>query len=290
MRYFVAVAEELSFRRAAERLQMAQPPLSRQIVRLEHEVGVRLLDRGPRGVALTSAGRALLVEARALLRRAREADDITRRAATGTISALRIGAIGSACTGWLPRVLPLFRARHPEVLLKVYEQQTGEQLESLKRGRVDVGFLRIRQEHPGLSRCVLGAEPLMAALPRSHALARRRVISIADLANEPFVFHGRHIGPDEFDAVIAACHESGFSPDIVHDAGHATTAALVAAGLGVSLVPSSKADLRSSTVAYRRVRPAARAAPMVAAVPTHDPHPQAHTLVELGVHVASQLV
>lgn len=290
LRYFVAVAEELNFRKAAERLQIAQPPLSQQIIRLERELGTKLLERGPRRVELTPAGRALLAEAHALLSRAEQARRITRRAADGATGAIRIGCIGSACAGWLPRLLPHYREHRPDVLPLVYEQQTGAQLESLRRGEIDVGILRTRGEQAGLTCHPLGAEPMVVVLPRDHPLAAKRVVPLAALAGEPFVYFPRRIAPDQFDTVVAACADSGFGPDIVHEAyDDHTSISLVASGLGVSLVPATSAELRMRAIAYRRLRPEVRAAPMVAAVPDTDPHPQAAGVVRAAQHVARDL-
>jgi DNA-binding transcriptional LysR family regulator len=258
LRYFVAVAEELHFGRAAARLRIAQPPLSQQIRRLEASLGVELLRRTRRRVELTDAGRLLLEGARPLLAQAEALERAMARAARGDIGRLGVGFVGSVTQDVLPTLLRGFRDRHPEVAVTLSELSTLEQIEALRERRIGAGLLRPPVGDPAVATMPLLEEPLVAALPDFHRLARRRTVSIAALAAEPFVLIGREVNPAFHDDVVSACRAAGFSPDVVQEAGEMQTiASVVAAGIGVSLVPASVERLRreGDGVAYRPLRP-----------------------------------
>lgn len=191
LRYFVAVAEELSLTRAAARLGIAQPPLSQQIAKLERELEVRLLERGPRGVRLTTAGAALLDEAHVVLARTGEATRIVRQVEHGRTGAVRIASVASGFSGVLLDLLPAFRAAYPGVLPLVYELEAVPQLEALSQGTIDIGFLRGSAPCPGVTLWPLRPEPLVAALPEGHELSRTEVVALPALAGEPFVLYPR---------------------------------------------------------------------------------------------------
>ncbi|GAA5137830.1 LysR substrate-binding domain-containing protein [Pseudonocardia adelaidensis] len=283
LRYFVAVAEELSFTRAAARLGIAQPPLSQQIGKLERELEVRLFERGPRGVRLTTAGTALLGEARMVLARTGEATRIVRQVEHGRTGAVRVGSVASGFSGVLLDLLPAFRAAYPAVLPLVYEMEAVPQLEALGQGRIDIGFLRSSAPHPGVSLWPLRAEPLVAALPEDHELARAERVPLAALAGEPFVLFPRADAPEAFDTIIGACDRAGFAPDVVYEASNDhTLVALVASGLAVSLVPGSTSNLRIPGARYRPVDPAEPAATMSAAIPATRAARPAVNLLELA--------
>jgi DNA-binding transcriptional LysR family regulator len=268
LRYYVAVAEELNVTRAAVRLGIAQPPLSQQIGKLERELGVLLLERNARGVRLTTAGAALLAEARLLLARADEAIRIVRSIGHGESGAVRIGSVASGFSGVLLDLLPVFRAAYPAVLPLVYEMEAVPQLEALTHGTIDIAFLRVTDPYPGVTLWPLVAEPLVAAIPEHHPLARAERVSLVDLATEPFVAFPRAAAPEAFDAITSACRAAGFTPDIVYEAANDhSLVALVAAGLAVSLVPRSSSNLHMPGATYRAVEPAAWAAVMSAALP-----------------------
>jgi DNA-binding transcriptional LysR family regulator len=258
LRYFVAVAEELHFGRAAARLHIAQPPLSRQIRDLERDVGVELFARGTRGVELTAAGRAFLVEVRQVLAQAERALRAAQRAARGESGRLRVGFVEAATySGTLAEVLAFFRQHLPEVSLGLFELDSLEQAEALREGRIDVGI--VHSPPPDAHRWLrverVLEDALVAALPRAHPLAARGPLALADLAAEPFVFFPRFTGPVLYDHVIASCRSAGFSPRVVQEAaGWSTLAALVAAGVGVSFAPLSVAQVERPGVAYRPVR------------------------------------
>jgi DNA-binding transcriptional LysR family regulator len=258
LRYFVAVAEELNFGRAAERLRIAQPPLSRQIRDLEREIGAALFERVPRGVELTPAGRAFLPEARLTLAQAERSQRTAQRAAHGETGRLRVGFVEAAThSGILPDVLSFFRAHLPSVGLSLFELDPLRQVEAFQEGRIDIGILHsppldavrwLRVES-------IYAEPVILALPKTHALAGRSRLALASLADEAFVGFPRVIAPEMYDDMIASCRRAGFSPRIVQEAaGWHTLASLVSAGVGVGVVPRSIAEFQQPGVVYRSVR------------------------------------
>src|ERR671933_170614 len=258
LRYFVAVAEELHFGRAAARLRIAQPPLSRQIRDLEREVGAALFERVPRGVELTPAGAALLPEARLTLAQAERAQRTTQRAARGEIGRLRIGFVEDAVySGVLPDVLGFFRMHLPDIGLSLFEMDPRQQAEAFRDGRIDVGILH--SAPPGAERLLrvepVYSEPLVAALPHGHRLAGRACPPLADFATEPFLLFPRHVAPELFDGIIARCRSAGFSPRVVQEAfAWPTLAGLVAAGMGVTFVPRSLSHFRRPELVYPPVR------------------------------------
>ncbi len=243
LRYFVAVAEELHFGRAAERLHIAQPPLSQQIRRLEQELGVELFRRNRRRVDLTDAGRLLLEQSRPLLAQAAHAEKLLGRAGAGEVGRLSIGFVGSASYEVLPAILHEFRNRFPDVELRLEEQTTGDQVGALNVGRIDVGLVRPPVADDSIELTPLVEERLIAALPEAHPLAERATVPVAALAQEPFVLPPRRI-TGLYEDVIGVCREAGFSPQV----------SLVSAGIGVSLVPESVETFRRPRVAYRPLR------------------------------------
>src|SRR5439155_5646467 len=252
LRYFVAVAEELHFGRAAARLHIAQPPLSQQILRLEAELGVELLRRNRRSVQLTDAGRLLLEQSRPLLAQADHLEQLLRQAGAGEVGRLAVGFVGSASYEALPRILREFRDRHPQVELRLDELTTAGQVAALNAGRIDVGLVRPPVGDSSLELTPLVEEQLVAALPDSHPLARRKRVRVAALAEEPFVLVPRRLGTGLYDDVLAVCREAGFSPHVVQEASEMQTiVSLVSAGIGVSLVPESVETFSPPRVAYR---------------------------------------
>lgn len=258
LRYFVAVAEELHFGRAAARLRIAQPPLSRQIRDLERELGTALFERVPRGVELTAAGRAFLPEARLTLAQAERAQRTAQRAARGEVGRLRVGFVEAATyAGVLPDVLGFFRMHLPNIGLSLFEMDSAQQAEAFREGRIDVGLLHTPP--PDADRWLrveqVYADPLIAALPHAHRLAGRTRLALADLAAESFVLFPRHIAPTLYDDVIARCRQAGFSPRIVQEAaGWQTLTGLVGAGMGIAFVPRSLMTIQRREVVYRRIR------------------------------------
>lgn len=274
LRYFVAVAEELHFGRAAARLGIAQPPLSQQIRQLERELGVELLARTNRRVELTEAGRVYLGEARAILQHVAQAGAAALRAARGETGALAVGVVASATYGLMPRVFRTFRARHPDVALTVGVMSTGDQVAALRAGTLQLGIARTPFGDETLAAETLFEEPVVVALPAGHPLAARRSLRLPALAGAPFVLFPRDRRPGWYDFVLELCREAGFRPGVVQDAADLATAmALVAAGIGVTIVPASVQDLRRSGVDYRPVAAPAPRTKLVALRRPGEPLP-----------------
>jgi DNA-binding transcriptional LysR family regulator len=259
LRYFVAVAEERHVTRAAARLGIQQPPLSQQIRALETELEVQLFRRKPRGVELTQAGEALLAEARVILDRVEHATAAARRTARGEAGRIGLGFTSSASFHPLvPRVIRVFREAHPLVALSLEEGGTAELVEGLSAERIDAAFVRspIGPASELIVHSVL-EEEMVAALPAGHRLAASAAASrmpLAELAGETFILYRRPLGPGLYDAIIAACQRAGYSPQIGQEAPRMlSTLSLVAAGLGVTLIPASMQRLRVNGVAYRRL-------------------------------------
>jgi DNA-binding transcriptional LysR family regulator len=255
LRYFLAVAEELHFGRAAARLHIAQPPLSQQIRQLERELGYDLFLRTQRRVRLTEAGAAFQEEARALLERLEHAKAAAGRIARGEAGALGVGFVASATYALLPRLYRRFRERHPDVALALEEMSTAEQVDALRAGRIQLGLARPPVGDDTLAAEPLADEPLVAALPARHPLAARRSLPLRALAHEAFVLFPRHPRPGWIDVVQGVCRAAGFRPAVAQEVLELSTAVtLVAAGVGVTLVPASAQALRLDGVAYRPLR------------------------------------
>jgi DNA-binding transcriptional LysR family regulator len=255
LRYFIAVAEEGGFSQAARRLGMAQPPLSQQIRQLEERIGLPLFERRPR-VRLTSAGERFLPSARhqlALLERAIQA---TRRCSAVPRGIVHAGFSSSAGLTLLPAVWRAFQTRTPEVELRLQELHSGEQLQQLRAGLLEVGILREPSVDDTFVTRELLREEFVALLPSRHRLARRAIVQVATLADEPFVLFPRTTAPALYDQIFSLCAEGGFSPTVAQQAREwHTIAGLVAAGLGVSVAPASVARLRMAGVVARPLRP-----------------------------------
>ena len=258
LRYFVAVAEERNFGRAAERLHIAQPPLSRQIRDLERELGTALFERVARGVELTAAGHAFLPEARLTLAQAERAQRTALRAAQGEIGRLRVGFVEAATySDVLPKVLGFFRMHLPLIGVSLFEMETGDLEGAFRDGRIDVGIL---QSLPADGERWLRVEPvqsdrMIAALPESSRPASHSSVTLKELGTEPFVLFPRSSDPRLYDGLIAECRAAGFSPRVLQEAtAWHTLAGLAAAGIGAAFVPGSLANVTRPGVVYRPVR------------------------------------
>lgn len=249
-RSFTAVAEELHYGRAAARLHITQPALSRQIHELERALGVTLFDRTSRRVVLSQAGRAVLTQARRALAESDRAIRLARLAAHGEAGELAIAALPAATLGLLPAIIRSYRADHPAIGITISESSDDEQLAALSAGRIDAGFLRAAAAPPGLCLETLLTEPLLAGLPADHRLARRDRIALSEMAGEPFVFFPRHRSVLAYDEFIASCRAAGFSPDVVQEASGISALGLVAAGLGVTIVAASYQALSLNGVRF----------------------------------------
>src|SRR3954465_2356756 len=253
-RQFIAVAEELHFGRAAQRLHMTQPPLTQAIANIERQLGVRLFDRTKRSVQLTATGQALLPEARELLARAQALPAHARAAAHGERGRLRLAFVSTVGFGLLPQWVRAFRAQHPQVEFELIEATGDVQLPALERGDIDAGFVI---HSPGFAPAHLqhqriGREALVAAIPEQHALARTRSLRLDSLLAEALVIFPRRIVPSLHDAVFGLYHANGRMPRVAQEAIQMQTIVnLVAAGLGVAWVPDSVREFQRAGVTYR---------------------------------------
>ncbi|WP_460402353.1 LysR family transcriptional regulator [Actinophytocola sediminis] len=252
VRAFLAVADEMHVGRAAERLAVNQPTLSRQLAALERAIGVPLFDRARRRLELTPAGVEFLDGARELLRRADTLVDGPRRAQRGELGVLRVGFVQSATFQALPRLLAGFRLVCQDVEVVVSAMTTLRQKAALRDGTLDAGLLRPTFDEPGIATRTVSRDPLVAALPAGHRLACRDRIALADLAGEEFVCYTRDSGPAVYDRIVGYCLTAGFTPTIVQDAWDVQTiVALVAAGLGVSLLIAPTPHSDEQAVVFR---------------------------------------
>jgi len=255
LRQFIAVAEELHFHRAAERLNMAQPPLSQAIRKLEDELEVRLFDRSNRRVALTAAGASFLDTARLALAQLDDGAEQARRVAAGVAGRLTITFVETAHLDLLPGILRAFRSRFPDIELKLQEATTAGQVEALRMGGADIGFLRWPGSAvPNLTFERIAQEPILVALPDGHREANNPTVALANLARDGFVATPRKEGAGFYDQLIGLCRLAGFSPHIVQEARQMqTVVGLVAGGFGVALVPASLARGPCKGVAFRPI-------------------------------------
>lgn len=260
LKYFVAVAEEGGFRRAATRLHITQPPLSLQIRALEEDIGVRLFDRGGHTIKLTAAGEALLRRARAILQTLGDARLETQQVGRGEAGRLVIGVMSAALLGRLPQVLDAFRQSAPKVDLGIDQRPPKDQIAAIAAGEVDVALLaisrKVRLEHNGVTLAAqpLWHEELALALPREHALAGNCTLALSALRDEPFVsiVDSPEIGFHQ--QVLQCCRKAGFVPNVRHQAQQLPVAlTLIAGGYGVGLVPACMAETWSSIAAIRRL-------------------------------------
>ncbi|OMS44751.1 LysR family transcriptional regulator [Burkholderia pseudomallei] len=271
LRYFIAVAEEMNIMRAAQRLHMTQPPLSRQLQLIEDEIGLPLFERGARPLKLTDAGRVLYAQARRVLEQADELAPLTRRLAQAA-ERIVIGFVPSTLYGALPEVIRAFREAAPAVELSLIEMFTLEQLGALKGGRIDIGFGRLRFDDDRLVREVLVEERLIAALPDGHPLAAPDAsISLADIAGQTLIVYPSTPRPSFADQQLSALRDGGLAPAAVHEVRELQTAlGLVAAQVGVSLVPESVEGVRVKGVAYRRLPEPVATSPIILSRRLHD--------------------
>jgi len=275
LRYFVAVAEERHFGRAAARLHIAQPPLSQAIKQLETALGVELLTRTTRRVELTPAGRRYLDRARAVLASVDAAGAEAARIAGGGLGQVAIGFTGSATYELLPSLARVLRRDLPGIELDLKgEMLTPDQVSALLDETLDIGFLRPPVREPEVDVRVLRREPLIAALPASHPLAERTTVRLADLRDEPFIGYPSRHRSVVYDAVFDACQQAGFVPSVVQEVGEtATLVSFVAGGLGVALVPASVRHLQITGSLYRPLAGTTREVELAVAVRAGDQSP-----------------
>lgn len=286
LRYFVAVAEELHFGRAAERLHMAQPPLSQQIRQLEDELGFALFYRTKRVVQLTEAGQIFLDEIRPLFRQLDRAIQRGQLASRGEVGQLVIGFVSSSMYNVLPRILQTFRNQVPGVTLTLAELTTDQQIQQLSDGEIDVGLMRPPVDNPQFDTLLLLQESLVVALPAAHPLARQTTLALNTLAAEPFILFPRPLAPGLYDQIISLCQTAHFSPVVAQEAVQMQTIiSLVAAEMGIAIVPASIQNLQRTGVEYRSINTQTPQASILLVWRHGDPSP----IVQRFVQVAQQI-
>lgn len=289
-RYFLAVAEELNFTRAAARLHIAQSPLSQQIKALEQDLGVTLFLRSKRHVEITEAGRVLAGEARAIARHVEEARHLAQRAHQGLLGRLTIGFTSSAIYNVLPDLLARFRETHPEVAITLREGVLSpDQVRAIEDGRQDLGLLRPPIWSPALDHLVIRREKLMAVLPAMHALAAQARVAVGSLAAQPFIMYPQSIGAALNDPVLVLCHAAGFSPTVVQEVSELQAIVrLIAAGMGVALLPASAGLLRVDGVVLRPLHEEAPLLELALAWRRNNPSPTVRAFIALARTLESE--
>ena len=276
LRYFVTVARERNFTRAAEKLRIAQPPLSRQIQQLEEELGVALFDRATRPLALTDAGRLLFEQAVHVLDRMSEMTAMIRRLVEADKPHFAIGFVPSTLYGYLPEVIRRYRAARPGVELTLVELTTIEQITALKEDRIDVGFGRIQFDDPAIQRTILRNEKLCVALPSGHPLtARKSPLGLGDLAAYPLIIYPKAPRPSYADQVLALLRDRGLKPPAVYEVRELQTAlGLVAAENGICVVPAGVQQLRRNNVVYFPINEPGAVSPVIMSTRKGDKSPE----------------
>ncbi|MBH2043077.1 MAG: LysR family transcriptional regulator [Comamonadaceae bacterium] len=255
MKYFLALAQELHFGRAAARLHMAQPPLTRQIRGLEDELGTTLFVRTAKGVELTAAGQALLDEVPNILSLTQRARERTQQAGQGLIGQLDVGIFGSGVLGVIPRLLAAFHQARAEVRIELHNLNKGEQLQALRERRITIGFNRLVPPEPGLGVLAVQKEQLVVGLPQTHPLSARHEIALRDLDGEPMIVYPNTPLPGLAQEVASAFHREGIRLNVVQPVEDVLTCvALVAGGLGACITTQSATSLRLPGVVYRPLR------------------------------------
>ena len=258
LRYFLTLADELHFGRAAQRLAISQPPLSVAIQQLEAEVGAPLFMRNSRGVQLTAAGQALVPAAQAAIDGAAQALHAARDAASGQVGRLSVGFAGTMLYRGLPQMLRRFQAEHARLQLTLRELSSSEQIVELQHARLDAGFAHVSHAPAGLAAQLVSSQPFVACVPAVHALARKRTLPLDALAPEPLALVSRSVSPDYHARIVAACQAAGFTPQPLHEMQHwLSVVSLVSQGLAVALVPAALQQAQLAGAAF---------------VPVKDPH------------------
>lgn len=290
LRYFVAVADEKNFTRAAARLNIAQPPLSRQIQQLEDELGVVLIEKGSRPLRLTEAGKFFHAHAQELLDRAVDLKAMTQR--VGKLDRkFAIGFVASTLYGLLPEIVRRFRGRYQTLDISFHELTTVEQLQALKDGRIDVGFGRLKSEDPAIRRIVLREEPLIVALPVGHRLtAVERPLTLSEVAQEPLLVYPRQPRPSFADQVLAIFRDRMVAPHKVIEVRELQIAiGLVGAGQGVAIVPKSLQGMVRTDVVYRALDDRLAVSPIIFSVRQMDRSPELVNMLDVIYEIYDEM-
>jgi DNA-binding transcriptional LysR family regulator len=283
LRYFIAVAANLNFSEASRRLHVAQPAISQTILDLEDELGVKLLLRTGRGVKLTSAGNAFFTEAQGVMLRADGARMAAQRASRGEVGCLRIGFLPCAAGPFIPALIKSYRKEFPKVDVKLHDMNTEQQLKAFEDGKIDIGFARPFPKGRAKEFCseVVYQDQLEIVLPASHALAKKSVVDLKDVAGETFVEYYRRGSPALFSEVYSTCRKAGFSPKVILEFEEMSSVILaVESGLGVSLTLGFFRGLLSPDSVLRRIKPASSKIPLCAIWPAGPQEPVIGSFLE----------
>jgi DNA-binding transcriptional LysR family regulator len=287
---FIAVAEELSFARAAERLHLSQPPVSRHIKQLEDELGVELFTRTTRSVQLTNAGSVYLNEARAICAQMSKGVQAARMAARGEVGELTLGYEASSAYDALPRALKVFRDQFPAIEVTLTQMDTDEQAQALKESRIDLGFVVPPIHDRSLHAETVTRERLLLALPSDHRLAQKRSIDLSALASESFILSPRSKRCGLYDQVIRVCRGAGFSPKVVQEANEMQIMlGFIAAGIGITLLPAHAAHLQRPGVTFRPILPKSACVELALAWRREEGSPVIRAFVDVVKHCASEM-
>lgn len=254
LQYFVTVAEELHFGRAAARLNMTQPPLSQQIKQFEEELGFPLFHRSKRVVELTAAGKVFLHEVRGVLHQLDKAVDHARHTARGELGKIIIGFVGTATYDILPPVVREFRELYPSVSIELKQLSVPQQLGALLNGELDIGFLHPTSPHEELVSRLMKQSECIFAIPKNHPLAKKEAVTIEDIRHEPIISLSQESWPSLYQHFVLLCEKYGFSPNIVQEAAeYQMVIGLVTAGIGIAVIPKSARRLFNLDVVYRSI-------------------------------------
>jgi LysR family transcriptional regulator, benzoate and cis,cis-muconate-responsive activator of ben and cat genes len=274
LRYFVAVADELSFTRAAARLHIAQPPLSRQIRQLEEELGVQLFERSTRSISLTPAGSYLYQQARLIVARVRDVEDSVRRIAKGGRSWFGLGFVPSLLYGFLPELIRRLRETHPRVELGLNQLTTAQQVDALKTGRIDAGFGRIFIEDDAIVREIVDEEPLIAAVPAKNPISRRETTTLRRMSSLPYILYPARTRPSYADYILSLFRAHHLDVKVVQETDELQTAlGLIAAGLGVTIIPESVRRHDRDEITYLRLENPKLISPIILSYRKNDDSP-----------------
>ena len=290
LRYFVAVAEELHFRRAAERLHISQPPLSEQINHLEEELGTQLLERGrARKVFLTAAGAVLLTEARKILIQIDKAAEVVQRTGRGEVGMMSVGMAPAMAYGVVPQILRRFRSEVPAVRLQLTETVTSQQEKAILDGTLDIGFCYGAVQSNTLAIECIFREPLILAVPTHHPIANVSRVRLGDVKGE-LLSIPRSVSPGLYDIIWQTCREAGLAPESIQEITQFTNAiGLVSVGMGVALVPSSMAALKRDGVSYVELEGRTPLVETLIVRSPGEPYPAMRRLIELAKACASTI-
>ncbi|OJJ17325.1 transcriptional regulator [marine bacterium AO1-C] len=284
LRYFMTVAEELHFRKAAERLYISQPGLSRQIRQMEEDLGVKLFERTNRKVALTPAGQYLKQEVSVLLKSLEEAFEHTQLMEKGQEGSIKLGYVGSAMQNVIPDLLIRFREIHPTILFNLTEMDNAQQVKALLNKEIDVGFVRLNQVPEDLQLHPILSDTFSLVLPQNHSLDASNFESLTQLQNESFILFEKDFSPVYFERVMSVFEHAGFNPNITHYTVHANTIfRLVESQFGVSIVPTSLKEGYDMRVKFIELKDIPARAVLSIAWNTKNRNPVLEKMLELVV-------